>query len=126
MVLTPEVIKMNQKNIMIGCAGAIAVMLLMMSVFYYLVDQPEDPESFQAGLSIKNITGYDIEARIYVHGNSNWDIVHIQISNGTQEDLVVEWENDLADVLILYNIEGESKAFVYYLKPQEWRIVLLV
>lgn len=123
--LIREVIKMNQKEILGGCICVIVTMLLMTCLVFYL-NQSEDPESFQAGLSINNITGYDIEARIYVHGDSNWDTIHVQISNNTQEDLVVKWEGKLTDVLVLYDIEGETKAFIYYLEPTEWRIVVLV
>lgn len=115
---------MNQKEIMAGCICVIVTMSLMTSLIYHL-NQSEDPEIFQAGLSLNNITGYDIEARIYVHGNSNWDIIHIQISNDTWEDIVVEWESDLNDVLVLYDIEGENTAFIYHLEPSEWRIVVL-
>ena len=97
----------------------------MTGLVYYLI-QPEDPETFQAGLSLSNNTGYDVEARIYVHSYSNWDIIHLQISNGSQKDMMVEWENDLIDVLVLYNINGETKAFIYHLEPEEWRYVLMV
>ena len=103
----------------------IVTMLLMTCLVFYL-NQSEDPESFQAGLSINNITGYDIEARIYVHGDSNWDTIRVQISNDTQKDLVVEWDGNLTDILVLYEIEGENKAFIYHLEPSEWRTIILV
>lgn len=116
---------MKHREIMVGCACVIVTMLLMTGLVFYL-NQSEDPETFQAGLTLNNVTGYDIEARIYVHGDSNWDTIHVQILNDTRKDLVVEWEGNLTDVLVLYNIEGENKAFIYHLKPTEWRIVVLV
>jgi len=124
---------MKHKEIMIGCASAIVVMLVMISVVYYL-DQDEDPETFQAGLSLSNCTGYDnntgydMEVQIYVHGSSKWDVIRFQISNGTQKDVVVEWEGDLVDVLIVYDLlDGEKKKVdIYHLKPSEWRTIILI
>ena len=116
---------MNRKEIAGGCICVIITMMLMTGLVYYLI-QSEDPETFQAGLSLSNNTGYDVEVRIYVHGDSRWDIIQLWISNGTQKDMTVEWENDLVDVLILYNINGETKVFVHHLEPKEWRYVLMV
>lgn len=108
------------------------VTMLMMVGLIYCVNQPEDPEMFQAGLSLNNCTGYDnntgydVEARIYIHGASNWDVMHLHILNGTQKDIVIEWEKTLTDVLVLYTVDGETKAFIYYIEPGEWRTILLI
>lgn len=124
---------MNQKEIMGGCVCVIVTMLVMTGLIYQL-NQTEDPETFQAGLSLSNCTGYnnntayDMEVQIYVHGSSKWDVIRFQISNGTQKDVVVEWEGDLVDVLIVYDLlDGEKKKVdIYHLEPSEWRTIILV
>jgi len=124
---------MKLKEIMVGCVSAMVVMLVMTSLIYYL-NLSEDPETFQAGLSLSNCTWYynnteyDIEVQIYVHGSSKWDVIRFQILNGTQKDIVIEWEGDLVDVLIVYDLlDGEKKKVdIYHLEPSEWRTILLI
>lgn len=124
---------MKHKEIMVGCVSAMVVMLVMTSLIYYL-NLSEDPETFQAGLSLSNCTGYDnntaydMEVQIYVHGSSKWDVIRFQILNGTQKDIVIEWEGDLVDVLIVYDLlDGEKKKVdIYHLEPSEWRTILLI
>lgn len=123
---------MNQK-IMVGCMCVIMTMLLMTGLIYQL-NQSEDPETFRAGLSINNCTGYnnntayDMEVQIYIHGKSNWDVMHLQISNGSQKDVVIEWEDDLVNVLVVYDLhDGDNKKVdIYHLEPQEWRTILII
>ena len=111
----------------------ILTMLIMASLIYY-VNQPEDPEIFQAGLSLSNCTGYgnntayDMEVQIYIHGNSNWDVMNLWISNGTQKDVIIEWEGDLVDVLVIYDLlDGEKKRVdIYHFEPSEWRTIVLI
>ncbi len=123
----------KQKDIVIGCFGAIMIILLVM-ISLVVLNQPEDPETFSAGLSLSNCTGYgnntpyDMEVRIYIHGNSNWDVMNLWISNGTQKDVIIEWEGDLVDVLVIYDLlDGEKKKVdIYHLEPSEWRTIILV
>ena len=124
---------MKQKEIMVGCVCVIMTMLLMAGLIYQL-NQSEDPETFRAGLSISNCTGYDnntgydMDVYIYVHGSSNWDVMKLQILNGSQKDVVIEWESDLVDVLVVYDLhDGENKKVdIYHLEPQEWRTILII
>ena len=112
-----------------GMLGAIVIMLifmLMISFNYGILGKSDDTEKYQALLTFDNECNYTLNVTVYVMGENEWDIICFTIQNQEQNAVIITWKDNLHEVLVIYNILDENRAYRYQIEPNENRIVMLI
>jgi len=113
-------------NGMLGAIVIILIFMLMISFNYGIFGKSDDTEKYQALMTFDNECNYTLNVTVYVMGENEWDIIYFTIQNGEQNAVIIAWKDNLHEVLVVYNILDENRAYHYQIEPNENRIVMLI
>ena len=117
------------RGVVSGMLGAIVIMvifMLMISFNYGILGKSDDTEKYQALMTFDNECNYTLNVTVYVMGVNEWDVIYFTIHNMEQNAVMITWKDDLHEVLVIYNILDENRAYRYNIEPNENRIVMLI